>query len=206
MTGSVTAPKWDTWTRDEILAIRGYPSCQASSPALATPEACPPVTTDANLEASNGVLPPNSKPSVLTIAVATDTSQLPNGPVPLGTPEALPEPVEETVGLATGDRSCSECGLPPPAQSWPERVVCSQGCRQVRHDRLRKSRRPRVEVPALAAVPDRVETEVLGSLPVPLGGNDAGVLEAVVRLSTLLPAGWRAEVGPGSVTLSWRAS
>jgi len=46
--------------------------------------------------------------------------------------------------------------------------------------------------------------------PVPVledekGEQEASVLDAVVHLSALLPAGWHAEVGPGSVVLSWRA-
>jgi hypothetical protein len=35
-------------------------------------------------------------------------------------------------------------------------------------------------------------------------GQGTSVLEAMVRICTLLPAGWRAEVGPGSVVLTWR--
>ena len=38
-----------------------------------------------------------------------------------------------------------------------------------------------------------------GSASVP----EASVLEAVVQLSTLLPAGWHAELGHESVNLSW---
>jgi hypothetical protein len=37
------------------------------------------------------------------------------------------------------------------------------------------------------------------------GKRDDDVLETMAHLSTLLPAGWRAEVGTGSVVLSWRA-
>ena len=194
--------KWDTWTRSEIMAVRGYPVGEASSAALAAPVAVSAMTTVDSLEVGNG--PTDSKPSAVTIRVATNgTAELPNGPVALATPEALPEPVEETAGLATGDRSCSECGGPLPAQSRPERIVCSQRCRQRRHDRLRKSRaRPPAEELPLAAVP-APEAEVAGPLPVPLGDHEVGVLEAIMHLSAMLPEGWHAEVGRENVTLSW---
>ena len=45
----------------------------------------------------------------------------------------------------------------------------------------------------LAAVP----------VPVPLGDHEAGVLEAIMHLSAMLPEGWHAEVGRENVTLSW---
>ena len=38
--------------------------------------------------------------------------------------------------------------------------------------------------------------------PVPLGDHEAGVLEAIMHLSAMLPEGWHAEVGGGNVTLS----
>jgi hypothetical protein len=34
--------------------------------------------------------------------------------------------------------------------------------------------------------------------------REAGVLEVLLRVSTPLPTGWSAEVGPGSIVLSWR--
>ena len=51
------------------------------------------------------------------------------------------------------------------------------------------------------------QVSLSGPVPVLDGqkwAHEASVLEAAVHLSTLLPAGWRAELGPGSVTLSWR--
>jgi hypothetical protein len=132
--GSV-AERWDTWTRDEILAIRGY----AASPASAAPIGCSGLTTD-DSEATNGAGPPNGKPSAVTPLVATDgTAASPIGPAALTTPEALPKAINGPVGLRTAARACSECGGPLPVQSRPERVVCSPRCRQRRHDRLRKS-------------------------------------------------------------------
>ena len=56
----------------------------------------------------------------------------------------------------------------------------------------------------LAAVPAPPEVDPTTAPLVP-GGHEASMLEAVMRFSTLLPAGWQAEILPGSVTLSWRA-
>ena len=78
---------------------------------------------------------------------------------------------------------------------------------QLRHNPLRKqkiSRQMKTFQPG---------TESAGQVappgPVPVLNNQKGrqetnPLEAVVHLGTLLPAGWRAELGPGSITLSWR--
>ena len=78
----------------------------------------------------------------------------PNGPAALSNPEALPDAAEGAASPSTGGRACSECGEPLPAESRRERVVCSPRCRQLRHDRLRKSKvRPQVEQPRLATGP-----------------------------------------------------
>ena len=37
-------------------------------------------------------------------------------------------------------------------------------------------------------------------------GHEASVLEVAVKLGTLLPTGWRAEVEPGTIVLSWQPS
>ena len=65
----------------------------------------------------------------------------------------------------------------------------------------------------LASAPTDVGAEAAPAVPgLPVstpGGpgsvSEARVLEAAMSLSTLLPAGWYAELGPGSITLSWRA-
>ena len=207
MSGSVAASKWDTWTRSEIMAVRGYPSSQAISPVLVT-QAGPAMVTAVSLEATNGTAPPGTKPSVVTTPVATNgTSELLNGSVALATPEALPEDAEETTGLSTGDRSCIECGEPLPEASRLSRVVCSQRCRQRRHDRMRKPRvRPTAKALPLATVPAPPKAEAAGAVAVVPGGHEGCVLDAVVRLSTRLPEGWRVEIEAGTVTLSWHAS
>jgi hypothetical protein len=35
------------------------------------------------------------------------------------------------------------------------------------------------------------------------GGHEWSVLDAAVNLGTVLPVGWRAELEPGNVVLSW---
>lgn len=104
-------------------------------------------------------------------------------------------------------RSCSECGGPVPAQSRAERATCSPRCAQLRHNWLRNSRKPTTEVlqeMSVAVTNGYVEVAAGAGLEV-LPGDDErqDVLEAVVQLSELLPTGWHAELGPGSVTLSW---
>jgi hypothetical protein len=59
MTGSVAAPKWDTWTRSEILAVRGY----ETSPATAA-VACSSMATAHRLEAAT--VTTNGNPPVVT--------------------------------------------------------------------------------------------------------------------------------------------
>ena len=66
----------------------------------------------------------------------------------------------------------------------------------------------------LATVPADVEAETAPAVPGPsvstpdgpASAPGAGVLEAVVRASTLLLAGWHAELGPGSIILSRHTS
>ncbi len=161
MSGSVAAPKWDTWTRSEIMAVRGYDASLASGAPVGRT-----MTVD-SLEVANGAPPPNGEPSAVTVPVATNATPVSSkGSVAVPITEALPKEAHATVGFSTAERACSECGLPLPAQSRPERVVCSQRCRQRRHDRMRKSRmRPPVKALPLAAVP----------VPVPLGDHEAGV-------------------------------
>ncbi len=154
MASSVAEPKWDTWTRSEIMAVRGYDA----SPGSAAPVGRT-MTVD-SLEVANGDPPPNGKPSAVTIPVATNaTAASSKGSVAVPITEALPEGAHATVGFSTAERACSECGVPLPAQSRPEWVVCSQRCRQRRHDRMRKSRRPQVKALPLAAVPAPPEVD-----------------------------------------------
>ncbi len=185
--------RWDTWTRSEIMAVRGY----ETSPARATSVGRSGMTTDDRLEASIGTAPPNGQSSVrITPVVTNRTAASPTGPL---------APASSKVGLNTGERACSECGGPLPAESRSERVICSPRCRQLRHDRLRKSRvRPQDRASQLLAVPGPMEVEAAGAVPVALGG----------------PRGWRARGGgvrehaaprwpagragaAGSVNLSW---
>ena len=76
----------------------------------------------------------------------------------------------------------------------------------------------------LAPVPKEVEAETASALDLhgvcrsrgavlgpsvstpdgPASVPEASVLEAAMSLSTLLPTGWRAELGSESITLSWR--
>jgi hypothetical protein len=56
----------------------------------------------------------------------------------------------------------------------------------------------------------KMGTEATVQLAVPQlddyqGGKETNVLVAALHLSTMLPHGWRAEVGPGSIVLSWHA-
>jgi hypothetical protein len=201
--------RWDTWTRSELLAIRGYPLGSENSPApVGLHMGGSAVQVDDSLEAGNG------------------SEMISQGrPQGLEAPEGLPEangikPSTTALEVPLG-RSCSECGGSVPAGSHPGRATCSPPCAQRRHDRLRKSREAlRVKVlppggqaafpgpvPVLEAEGNEAESAFGGEAPAPPGQERLGpdVLEDLVHLSTLIPCGWHAEVGPGSVVLSWPA-
>ncbi len=189
--------RFDTWTRSELLAARGYDIPSKASPAPAT----------------NGSATSRSGTSALTISEARPES--PNGsashtteepgaaagaPVPvavhgseisqsgleaLSSPEVLPEATEATNGVAkshtalqgqTG-RSCSECAgaLPASHHSGAERLTCSPRCAQRRHNRLRHNRlrnpKESTEMTALqlATLPTDGEGETAVAVPGPNG-------------------------------------
>ena len=176
------------------------------------------MTTDDKLEVNGSQSVPSALSNPEAVAGATNGSASLPGPRVLRAAEALPEEAGPATGRPTASavrpvRTCSECGGALPQQSRPERATCSPRCAQLRHSRLRKSRvDPQVrvseratvaaplEVEAVSVVPGPPETTSDGPMP-PSGGT---LLDAVVHLSTLLPAGWSAEIGPGSITLSWR--
>jgi hypothetical protein len=210
---SVVERKWDTWTRDEILAIRGYSAIsQTADDGLSPPDSS--ITLPASTGLGLGQLAVEGEEAARSfLAVdaleATNGSVAPlSGPVDLSTTKEPPEVINAPHNaLQPMERFCSECGGTLPAQSRPDRTTCSPRCAQRRHDRLRKSRE------SLKSKALQVGTEAAGQValtgPVPVledakGGQEAGVLELAVDLSTMLPAGWRAEVGPGNIILSWR--
>jgi hypothetical protein len=142
---------------------------------------------------------------------ASNGSEISQGaPVALAVPEQLPEAngvkASSTALEVSMGRPCSECGGALPAGSRAERATCSARCAQRRHDRLRKSRTA-LKMKALQLGTDTAAQAAFpGPVPVHVGQNgreDADVLETVVHLSTLLPAGWRDEVGSASIVLSW---
>lgn len=211
-----------------VPTTNGSATSQNGTSALSTPEA---LAETANGSATRTT----DEPGTAGVPVATNGSESSqSGPEALSSPEVLPEATETTNGVAkshtalqgqTG-RSCSECEGPLPAshQSGAERLTCSPRCAQLRHNRLRHNRlrepkeNPQMKALQLATGPAPVEvgtaSAVSGpSLPTANGhapnGHtsvpEASVLEAVVHVSELLPVGWHAELGPGSVTLSWCA-
>jgi hypothetical protein len=199
--GSSVGECWDTWTRTELLAARGYSAGPESPPALAASVAPPGMTTDSNLELANGTAPASSELSARATPVATNGTE-----ASLSAPGTSPEAAEETAGSSAGDRTCSECGAPLPVEYRPERVICSPPCRQRRHDQLRRSR-VRSQMKKLeSSTVDASPVALAGPLPLidgQVSGREASVLKAAVQLSTALPAGWRAELEDGTVTLSW---
>ena len=107
MSGSVAAPKWDTWTRSEIMAVRGYDASLASGAPVGRT-----MTVD-SLEVANGAPPPNGEPSAVTVPVATNATPVSSkGSVAVPITEALPkEPTRPWASVPYG-RACSECGPP----------------------------------------------------------------------------------------------
>jgi hypothetical protein len=185
---------WDTWTRNELLTARGYQPGPENSPASSGLQMGHlAVRDEVGLDASNGSEISQSRPRGLEAP-----EELPVADRTKASVTALEVPV---------GRPCSECGGALPPQSRPERATCSPPCAQRRHDRLRKSREA-LKVKALQVRTKAVApVELSGPIPVMerQKRQEDSVLEAVVHLRTLLPAGWRAEVEPGNVVLSWRA-
>ena len=200
-------------TRTEVLVARGYDAetiagngkhVEASPAPTGHHMGRLAVDTGEGLEATNG----------------SENSH--NEPAALSTPEVLPD---ATNGAATShaalpvrtDRSCNECGGPLPEShpSGAERLTCSPRCAQLRHNRLRHNRlrNPKesheMKALQLATVPTDAGAEtapaVVSTPDGPPSVPEARMFDAAMSLSTLLPTGWRAELGRGSITLSWIA-
>ena len=113
-----------------------------------------------------------------------------------------PEPVVEAPGdtmemvsiqsapAAPAVNACRECGTA--LSGSDRRKWCSTSCRK-KHQRLAPK-----AAPSAPPVPVKGRQIVAGLSPVPLD-----LLGGLSALSAQLPPAWRAEVGAGSVVLSW---